>query len=99
MHGELSVRRSYSNTVARLAGVDSLAGTTFRLLGHLRAGAVTTSAVAGRLGVPRPDAEAALDRLTELRLIDPFDAHSYRVRPLVRAYAREVAHADGQLTC
>ena len=102
VHGDLSVRRCYEETVARLAGppatVDTLAGRTFRLLGHLGADAVTTSAVAGQLGVPRPDAESALDRLTELRLIDPFDARSYRVRPLVRAYACEMAHAEAQLS-
>lgn len=98
-HGGLSVRRRYAGVLAEPDGVDALTDATFRLLGHVGAGPVTTAAVAGRLGVPGPDAEAALDRLTELRLIDPFDANSYRVRPLVRAYAREVAaHADEQLT-
>ena len=97
-HGGLSVRRRYAGVLAELDGGDPVADATFRLLGRLGAGPVPTAAVAGQLGVPRPDAEAALDRLTELRLIDPFDAHNYLVRPLVHAFARELAHADAQLS-
>jgi DNA-binding SARP family transcriptional activator len=97
-HGGLSVRRRYAGVLAELDGGDPVADATFRLLGRFEPGPVPTAAVAGRLGLPRPDAEAALDRLTELRLIDPFDAHSYLVRPLVSAFARELARADAQLT-
>lgn len=93
IHDDLSVRRCYARLARRAALLDTPAGQTFVLIGHLAGEAVTTSAVAGRLGVARADAEAALDRLSQLRLIDPHGPQAYRMRPLVRAFARDVAQA------
>ncbi|MFB4270449.1 BTAD domain-containing putative transcriptional regulator [Nonomuraea sp. GTA35] len=77
------------------AGYDQLsersdAARAFRLLGELDLPEVDVAVTAALLGVPTEPAEAALDVLVELRLLEPAPGGRLRMHDLVRLVAAEL---------
>jgi DNA-binding SARP family transcriptional activator len=71
----------------------AVAARAFRLLGLLRAPDVTAPLVAALLDSSIPEAEAAVDRLIDLRLVEVAGVPGrYRMHDLLRLYACELAH-------
>ncbi|ONI74738.1 hypothetical protein ALI144C_38680 [Actinosynnema sp. ALI-1.44] len=68
-----------------------LAARAFRLLGVLGVPEVGVELVAVLLDVDEPRAERALDRLVEVRLLDPVPGGRFRTHDLLRLYAAELA--------
>ena len=85
---------SYGALVAGTAPVDGLAAQVFRLLGTVAAPEVGVALVAARLGAGADAAEAALDRLVEVRLLEVAGVGRYRIDPLLRLYATELGRAE-----
>ncbi|WP_283138246.1 AfsR/SARP family transcriptional regulator [Rhizohabitans arisaemae] len=71
----------------------SVAQRTFRLFGMLDVPEVGVGLVAALAGVDAKDAEAALDELTEARLMEPVGDDRFRTHDLLRLFAGELAVA------
>jgi DNA-binding SARP family transcriptional activator len=95
-HGPLGVRASLTLSYQ---GLDPVARRLFRLLGLLQAPDVAAWAAAALLDTGMRQAEEALDRLADARLVEAACAGAtgqarYRFHDLVRLYASERAEAD-----
>ncbi|ALG11491.1 hypothetical protein AOZ06_35620 [Kibdelosporangium phytohabitans] len=75
-----------------------LAAKAFRLLGVLGVPEVGVELVAVLLEVDEPRAERALDRLVEVRLLDPVTGNRFRTHDLLRLYAAELAAETDPVT-
>jgi DNA-binding SARP family transcriptional activator len=90
-YGDLSVRRSIRSSYDPLRAADPVAARVFRLLGRLRGEQVCPAETAARLGIPLPLAESALERLTDVRLLESPAPGRYRIEALLRLFAAERA--------
>ncbi|MFC0110958.1 AfsR/SARP family transcriptional regulator [Kibdelosporangium aridum] len=87
---DLGVRACFSIGYESL-GTDVLAAKAFRLLGVLGVPEVGVELVGVLLDVDELRAERALDRLVEVRLLDPVAGTRFRTHDLLRLYAAELA--------
>jgi DNA-binding SARP family transcriptional activator/tetratricopeptide (TPR) repeat protein len=90
---DLGVRTSFAIGYESL-GSDVMAARAFRLLGVLGVPEVGVELVAVLLGSDEVGAERALDRLVEVRLLDPVAGARFRTHDLLRLYAAELAAAE-----
>ncbi|TCO48871.1 AfsR/SARP family transcriptional regulator [Actinocrispum wychmicini] len=79
-------------------GTDTVAMRAFRLLGVLGVPEVGIELVSVLLDVDEVNAEYAMDRLVEVRLLDPVGAGRFRTHDLLRLYAAELAAAADPIT-
>jgi DNA-binding SARP family transcriptional activator len=87
---DLGVRACFAIGYESL-GTDVMAAQAFRLLGVLGVPEVGVQVVAVLLDVDELRAERALDRLVEVRLLDPVAGGRFRTHDLLRLYAAELA--------
>ncbi|CAM3955801.1 AfsR/SARP family transcriptional regulator [Kibdelosporangium persicum] len=87
---DLGVRACFAVGYESL-GADAMAAKAFRLLGVLGVPEVGVELVAVLLEVDDLRAERALDRLVEVRLLDPVAGGRFRTHDLLRLYAAELA--------
>jgi DNA-binding SARP family transcriptional activator len=90
---DLGVRTCFAIGYESL-GSDVMAAKAFRLLGVLGVPEVGVELVAVLLDVDELEAERALDRLVEVRLLDPVAGVRFRTHDLLRLYAAELAAAE-----
>jgi tetratricopeptide (TPR) repeat protein len=90
---DLGVRACFAIGYESL-GSDVMAARAFRLLGVLGVPEVGVELVAVLLDVDEVEAERALDRLVEVRLLDPVAGTRFRTHDLLRLYAAELAAAE-----
>ncbi|MFI9273710.1 helix-turn-helix domain-containing protein [Kitasatospora sp. NPDC052896] len=67
------------------------AAEVFRLLGGLPGDRFCGWSLAARLALPRSGVAAALEELTAAHLVEPLGGGDYRIPPLVKCYATELA--------
>ncbi|MFC7548392.1 BTAD domain-containing putative transcriptional regulator [Plantactinospora sp. GCM10030261] len=95
---ELSVRASLRTSYLQLrqssSAVDLAAARGFRLLAGLAVPEFGIDAVSALLGTPPARSEAVIDRLVELRLVDPLGSDRFRIHDLLRLVGAELAAAD-----
>jgi DNA-binding SARP family transcriptional activator/tetratricopeptide (TPR) repeat protein len=91
--GSLAVRSSFEVSYAALAASPppAVAPRVFRLLGLLDAADVTPPVAAALAGCPVDDAEQALEKLVDVHLLGSPEPGRYRLLPLLRLFARELA--------
>ncbi|MEW9548918.1 BTAD domain-containing putative transcriptional regulator [Nonomuraea sp. NPDC050783] len=92
--GDLAVRSSLASSHTALERgarpVDRLAARALALLGALHVPDVTAQAAARLLGVPVPQADAALERLVDAHLLESSGPGRYQPHDLVRLFAGEL---------
>ncbi len=93
-YGDLSVRQSIRSSYDPVRATDPVAARVFRLLGRLRDTEACPSEMAARLGIPFPLAESALERLTDVRLLENPAPGRYRIEALLRLFAAEQARFE-----
>lgn len=89
--GGESVRAYYAAAFQSAAGRDPLMAAAFRLLGSPGFTVCGVARAAAALGEPAMTVEAALDRLVDLGLAEWHDHDTYRLPPLMRLFAAELA--------
>jgi tetratricopeptide (TPR) repeat protein len=94
-HGDLSVRPGVNGSYHELGRDDEPAARIFWLLGLLDIGELGLPAIAALAGTTPSDAGAALDRLTDARLLQAVSGDRYRMGEATRRYAQE-SSAGGQ---
>jgi DNA-binding SARP family transcriptional activator len=91
VYEDLSMRACLAEGYDMLRADDELSARVFRLLGELPAAPIAPPAAAASLGVPPRRAWQALERLVAAHLAHPAEHGRYRLPPLVREYAAELA--------
>lgn len=87
----LALRDSYRPLLNSVDPTDRLAADTFRRCGLVTAPWFTTQTIAALLRQPMTEVAAAVDRLVDLRLLEPVGSDSVRMHDLVRLFAAEQA--------
>ncbi|GAA1737635.1 hypothetical protein GCM10009681_05400 [Luedemannella helvata] len=90
---DLAMRCAFAVSYRSLSGLPGLQR-AFRLCGLLPGTGFDAPALAALLAAPVDDAAAALERLVDANLVTSAGRSWYRLAPLVRLYARELAAAD-----
>lgn len=91
---DLAVRSCFEISYEMLRSGVSAAARAFRLFGVLDVPEVSVELAAALLDVEPKVAEAALDELTEVRLLEPVGDGRFRMHDLLRLFAAELAVAE-----
>ena len=96
--GDLAVRASfmvsYTNLRGPSGGASDAVDRAFRLLALARGPDVSLPAAAALLGVPRDQAQGALELLVDHHLLRSYQPGRYRFHDLLRVYAEERVEAE-----
>ncbi|MEU0483352.1 BTAD domain-containing putative transcriptional regulator [Streptosporangium sp. NPDC006013] len=91
---DLAIRSCFEISYETLRSGVSAAARAFRLFGVLDVPEVSLELAAALLDVELKVAEAALDELTEVRLLEPVGDGRFRMHDLLRLFAAELAVAE-----